>query len=260
MGSVDDSPWLGPSGHTSLPPRLNLFSPFSGAVAESSSYPQNPICVHCPKRLESEEARWGSGLCDECYNECPKECRVCCKRLQLKHHYLRSGLCDHCYDACEKSCRTCDRPLRLHELHWGSALCDTCYHALPKSCRRCDRRLTKRELRWGTGLCNACYDTSRPDGGFRCHGCGRALDPKRPSAAVQWGSGLCDGCYGAYEKECRTCHAPIELGQLHWGTGLCDEVRPFPPPHRYHAHERTRLSPPRKPISSTFQSQPLPPT
>eukprot|EP00967_Tisochrysis_lutea_P056481 scaffold71330_cov32-Tisochrysis_lutea.AAC.8 len=221
--SGEGARWLS-SRPALLPPRLNLFSPFSGPLSERTAYPPHPVCAHCAKPLGGEEARWGSGLCDTCYNDCEKECHVCFTRLQLKHHYLRSGLCDTCYDCCEKVCRTCDRPLRLHELHWGSALCDDCYHGLLKNCRTCTRRLATRELRWGTGLCNLCYDASRPADGFRCHACLKPLDPKRPSAAIQWGSGLCDGCYAAFEKECRLCQASIELGQLHWGTGLCEKV------------------------------------
>jgi len=188
--SADSNPETRPASEwgaaASLPPRLNLYSPFAGAVSEQTTFPHNPLCVHCSGRLGAEEARWGSGLCDGCYNACQKECHVCCKRLGLKHHYLRSGLCDKCFSSCEKDCRKCAGPLRLHELHWGSALCDTCYHGLPKSCSQCDRRLATRELRWGTGLCNLCYDGSRPAGGYRCHACARPLDAKTPTAGLQW--------------------------------------------------------------------------
>jgi len=50
-----------------LPSRLNLFLPFSSAVAEASPYPLASKCAHCNRNLEAggAEARWGTGLCDE---------------------------------------------------------------------------------------------------------------------------------------------------------------------------------------------------
>jgi hypothetical protein len=165
-----------------LTPRLSLFLPFTDVALESSS-----TCVHCAKELESEEARWGSGLCDGCYHECRKECHVCCKRLQLQH--------------------------------------------------------------FCAGLCDGCRDSSRlARDGIRCQGCAQRLDPERPSAEGEWGSGLCDKC-SAYEKECRACKAPMELGQLSWGTGLCVQVSTM----RYHARTHTSCHP----FSQAFPICPL---
>ena len=82
-----------------------VFVPFSSAVAEASSYPHRPDCVHCNKLLVKNEARWGSGLCDACYERCQKTCTQCGGRLAMRVLHWNSGLCDSCYDTAKHQSR-----------------------------------------------------------------------------------------------------------------------------------------------------------
>ena len=47
------------------------------AAAEQAIFPYDPRCMHCRTMLKPAEARWGSGLCDTCYEACSKECTAC---------------------------------------------------------------------------------------------------------------------------------------------------------------------------------------
>ena len=78
--------------------RAVMFIPFSGAVAEASSFPHEPRCVHCKTMLRAAEARWGTGLCDGCYEKCRKTCIECSASLPMHVLHWNLGLCDSCYD------------------------------------------------------------------------------------------------------------------------------------------------------------------
>ena len=88
-----------------------ILAPFAAAASEASSYPHNPNCVHCQALLLPDEARWGSGLCDGCYENCVKSCNMCGKQLHLKQLHWASGLCDPCYDT-SKALRQRDATMR----------------------------------------------------------------------------------------------------------------------------------------------------
>ena len=50
--------------------------------------------MHCTAQLTAQEGRWGTGLCDNCYSECVRECEVCAKPLALRELHFMSGMCN----------------------------------------------------------------------------------------------------------------------------------------------------------------------
>ena len=76
-----------------------IFVHSQSAPAEQFNFPHDPDCVHCRVPVERERyARWGTGLCDSCYDRVAKDCHECGCRLALKQLHWNSGRCDNCYD------------------------------------------------------------------------------------------------------------------------------------------------------------------
>uniref|UniRef100_A0A7S2PLK3 Uncharacterized protein n=1 Tax=Zooxanthella nutricula TaxID=1333877 RepID=A0A7S2PLK3_9DINO len=183
-------------------------------MCESFTFPNVPDCAHCHQQLGAYEMRWGTGLCNSCYRNCPKDCSVCNQRLPQKQLLWGSGLCNRCYDACDKCCRMCDKSLEFGEIRWQTGLCDECYNACDKVCRTCASELHIGQLRWGTGLCDPCYNSVQKN----CKICEERIEDRQ----LRWNSGLCNQCYDVSEKFCHFCQGSMPLGSLHWRTGLCD--------------------------------------
>lgn len=237
-----DNPWLNSCRPRNRP---TMFTPFGGAAGEFASFPHAPDCAHCARLLAPSEMRWGTGLCDSCYevvekmckicrnlldgpqlrwgsglcnscyDVCEKTCQFCENNLEFSQMHWRTGLCDNCYDDAEKQCQLCDTRLQYNQLHWASGLCDPCYDSCDKACRICHSKLPRGNLRWGTGLCDHCYDQSQKT----CRICEVHLDKTQ----LRYQSGLCDGCYDKCEKSCTICKVKLGLSELHWRSGLCDE-------------------------------------
>lgn len=191
-----------------------MWAPPGIGAMEGFSFPFHPDCVHCGGALMESDARCGTGLCKQCYENSVKDCSICKRRLRLKQLQWGSGLCKQCFNCCDKDCRLCKSSLALGQLHWGTGLCDGCYNSCQKICRMCSTRLQAGQLRWGTGLCDICYDSCPK----KCGMCDSALQ----ASAMVWGSGLCDSCYDSSEKTCNDCQSKIALGSLRWRSGLCD--------------------------------------
>lgn len=195
-----------------------MFVPIGGAASDGLTFPHENDCVLCramgkKKSLRATEVRWGTGLCDTCYLEAEKFCRICESRLALIQLHWNTGLCDKCY-AVDKTCRICHSQLEVKQVHWRTGLCDSCYDNMEKTCRMCRTRLRLGQLRWCTGLCNECYDNAEKT----CKLCQGELG----AVQLRWGTGLCDPCYNTCEKTCYRCDLKLSVGQLHWDTGLCD--------------------------------------
>ena len=163
-----------------------LLTPLTSALGESSSFPHVPKCVHCRSTLREAEARWGTGLCDECYTRVDKVC----------------GLCDSL--------------IPKRQLRWGSAMCDTCYDLCAKVCEGCKRTIPPPQLRWGSGLCDGCYDSAC---GRICQKCGKQM---RPSGRL-WGSIHCETCSAGPAVACVRCARTLELHQIEVGLAFCAE-------------------------------------
>mmetsp|Transcript_8747 Transcript_8747/g.16101 ORF Transcript_8747/g.16101 Transcript_8747/m.16101 type:complete len:1021 (-) Transcript_8747:260-3322(-) len=236
-----DNPWLNSSRPRHRP---TVFVPFGGAAGEALTFPHAPDCAHCAQLLLPAEMRWGTGLCDACYEQvdktckscrnelhaqelrwnsglcntcydvCEKRCQFCTNWLEFRQMHWRTGLCDSCYDGAEKTCQLCQGWLQHDQLHWASGLCDGCYDSCDKKCRICKVKLKRGILRWGTGLCDGCYDSCQKT----CRICSELLDKDQ----LHYQSGLCDGCYDTSEKSCKMCSGNLRLGELHWHSGLCD--------------------------------------
>lgn len=183
-------------------------------MCESFTFPNVSDCAHCHRELGAYEMRWGTGLCDSCYTQCPKDCSICNKRLPKKQLLWGSGLCNRCYDSCDKSCKLCEKSLECGEIRWQTGLCDDCYNASDKVCRTCSSELQIGQLRWGTGLCDPCYNSVQKD----CRICDGRIEDRQ----LRWNSGLCNQCYDDLEKTCIFCEKRMPLGSLHWRSGLCD--------------------------------------
>lgn len=201
--------------NSSRPRRTStVFVPLSGAVSEVFSFPHYPDCAHCGSLLRATEARWGYGLCDGCYSDCEKTCKICKRNLAARQLRWGSGLCNDCYDACEKTCQFCNKRLEFRQMHWCTGLCDSCYDSSDKHCRLCSTWLEKKQLHWRSGLCDPCYDSCAKI----CRVCQSRLAPGH----LRWGTGLCDSCFDRCERDCRICENGLQFDQLHWQSGLCD--------------------------------------
>ena len=264
-----------PNGQRRVPKqrqRFILYTPFSSAVSESSSFPHDTRCMHCSRQLRAGEARWGTGLCDPCYGNVDKTCQSCHTRLALQQLHWNSGLCNRCFDSCETNCRLCDSRLDLKTqavrgicdpcstgfehncrecaakldvqmLKWGSGLCNRCYDKSDKTCKSCSTQLVPTQLRWGTGLCDYCYESAEK----ACTVCAKTID----LGQLHWGTGLCDECFDSFDKSCRHCNKRLDVGQLRWGTGLCDECWGF---SREDASKRDAVGAKRAPLSAGVQT------
>eukprot|EP01062_Namystynia_karyoxenos_P010893 TRINITY_DN13888_c0_g1_i1.p1 TRINITY_DN13888_c0_g1~~TRINITY_DN13888_c0_g1_i1.p1 ORF type:complete len:659 (+),score=151.53 TRINITY_DN13888_c0_g1_i1:93-2069(+) len=74
------------------------FSTVGSPAGEAFNFPSRHDCVHCSRGLSQRELRYGTGLCDECYQMCQKVCQNCSKHLELKQLHWGTGLCNPCYD------------------------------------------------------------------------------------------------------------------------------------------------------------------
>lgn len=206
-----DNPWLNSSRPLHRP---TVFSPIGGAAGDIFTFPHYPDCAHCAHLLSPSEMRWGTGLCDDCYGQVSKSCKIC--HIVLPAHQLRwgSGLCNTCYDVCEKTCHYCDRSLQFEQVHWRTGLCDECYDGAEKICQLCETQLQWNQLHWASGLCDSCYDSCDKS----CAICQRNLQ----TGMLRWGTGLCDVCYDMCQKFCGRCKVPLSKDQLRHQSGLCD--------------------------------------
>ena len=69
------------------------------AAAEEFNFPHDPFCAHCRStRLSVNEARWGTRLCDGCYDAVVKDCKHCGARLSKNELLWNTAMCNACYD------------------------------------------------------------------------------------------------------------------------------------------------------------------
>ena len=85
------------------------------------------------------EARWGTGLCDECYTRVDKVCGLCDSLIPKRQLRWGSAMCDTCYDLCAKVCEGCKRTIPPPQLRWGSGLRSFWAAAATPSSPRCSR-------------------------------------------------------------------------------------------------------------------------
>mmetsp|Transcript_15687 Transcript_15687/g.36796 ORF Transcript_15687/g.36796 Transcript_15687/m.36796 type:complete len:925 (+) Transcript_15687:128-2902(+) len=191
-----------------------MFSPVGGAAGEAYTFPHDMQCFNCGGGLKDKEARWGTGLCDRCWETSRKTCSICKENLYKKHLQWGSGLCRDCFNNAQKDCVLCGVKLGEDQMKWQTGMCDHCYDRYDKTCTFCTKILDFKQVRWRTGLCDTCYDTCPKT----CARCAQKLDRKYE----QWKSGLCKPCHDECDQQCRDCKADIPLGSLHWATSLCD--------------------------------------
>jgi len=73
------------------------------AAAEEYDFPHDTFCAHCRStRLSVNEARWGTRLCDGCYDAVVKDCKHCGARLSKNELLWNRAMCKACYDDQEK--------------------------------------------------------------------------------------------------------------------------------------------------------------
>ena len=194
-------------------------------------------CTYCRRKIDKNEERWGSGLCDNCYHKLP-QCKGCARKLNVTELKFKTGLCDECWNSCRKSCSICDAKISLGESGWKTAMCAKCSKENEVKCKKCQKSISLEEIGWRTGICNSCYDKSggcrasvsrkRPHIGL-CDACSERYNTTCvrcnetiPDDELRYTSGLCDFCYKDCHKNCTSCKTKIPLKQLRWGSGLCD--------------------------------------
>ena len=101
-----------------------VYTPYFGATSEMSSFPHWSSCLHCSAQLTPTVARYGTGLCDKCYDDSERECQVCGRQLALKQLHFFSGMCNDCYDGRRKACLICNERLSMASLRLGSSYCE----------------------------------------------------------------------------------------------------------------------------------------
>jgi hypothetical protein len=66
-------------GGRTPPPLSPLYVHSQTAAAEEYDFPHDTFCAHCRStRLSVNEARWGTRLCDGCYDAVVKDCKHIC--------------------------------------------------------------------------------------------------------------------------------------------------------------------------------------
>jgi len=194
------------------------YSALAGGSAASDMlfYPRSLDCIKkdCHRLLSPEEARWGTNLCNMCWDTSSKLCNMCTQTLPLKQLQWGTELCKTCFNACDKECQICKLSLAVGQLHWGTGLCDACYNESERVCRLCQVTLQAGQLRWGSGLCDPCYNS--------CQKTCKICNVKIKVRQVRWNTGICNDCYDDCQKTCSDCKSDIPLGSMHYRTGLCD--------------------------------------
>jgi len=193
-----------------------VYSALGGGAAASDmfSYPRSLDCVVCHRLLGSQEAKWRTGMCNNCWDTTSKLCKMCNQTLPLKMLQWKTELCKTCYNGCEKECAICRIDLANGQLHWGTGICDKCYNQCERVCKLCQKPLEAGQLRWNSGLCDPCYNSCQKT----CKICHLQIKVKQ----VRWNTGICNACYDDCQKTCTSCSASIPLGSMHYRTGLCD--------------------------------------
>lgn len=86
------------------------------------------------------------GLCDLCVHCVEHTCRTVGCGMKLRERELRwgSSLCNSCYDVSDKTCKTCRSTLIPTQLRWGTGLCDYCYESCEKAPSCVHTRIVRR--------------------------------------------------------------------------------------------------------------------
>lgn len=117
-------------------------------------------CKLCQKMIDESEpsATRDTGLCNQCYAEKERACRVCLDYLPFGQKHWDIMLCVKCHRSAIQHCKECKGEMTQTEKHWGFLRCDQCFDHCSKNCSKCDKQLELRQLHWGTGVCDECYD------------------------------------------------------------------------------------------------------
>ena len=118
------------------------------------------VCGLCDSLIPKRQLRWGSAMCDTCYDLCAKVCEGCKRTIPPPQLRWGSGLCDGApATARAAASEKCGKQMRPSGRLWGSIHCETCSAGPAVACVRCARTLELHQIEVGLAFCADCTYT-----------------------------------------------------------------------------------------------------